>query len=263
MCHQFCLDPNTRNMCAKRREVRRDLIEDEMIRVPIHKLTDVEIKEAAAKASSSIYKPVKERKKPGRKKGWNKAMEASPDYKKPKGASKGSIPMSLPERLLPEFCSRITANGTNQRMDIINGFTKNHPETSARQATIKFTDLTTKDRPPCVPPPGKKIGKGRSVRFYLRPRFYHMLPEDERPDGWEEAAQTDELLWQVEEEELVKAKVESDIKLRAMMGDKAAESDGEGTHNSMSEMNSTMTSITGADSDEESERPAKKPKMAQ
>lgn len=258
--YKFCLDPNTRKMCAKRREVRRDLIEEEMIRVPTHKLTDAEIKEAAAKAPTSIYKPVKERKKPGRKKGWNKAMEASPDYKKlkAKGASKGSIPMSLPDRLLPEFCKRISANGTNHRMEVINGFTKDHPETSARQATIKFNDLTMKDRPSCIPPPGKKIGKGRSVMFYLRPRFYHMLREEERPDGWEEAARVDELLWQEEQEVKAKSKAESKQKMREMMGDKAAESDGEGTHNSVSELNSTMTSLTGGDSDEESDRPAKK-----
>mmetsp|Transcript_17420 Transcript_17420/g.37613 ORF Transcript_17420/g.37613 Transcript_17420/m.37613 type:complete len:1527 (-) Transcript_17420:110-4690(-) len=257
---KFCLDPNSRKICLKRRDVRRELIEEEMIRVPVHQPTDAATK--AAKPSSSTYKPVKERKKPGRKKGWNKAIEASPGYKKPKGASKGSIPMSLPERLLPEFCSRITANGTNQRMEVINGFTKDHPETSARQATIKFADLTTKDRPSCVPPPGKKVGKGRSVTFYVRPRFYHMLPEEERPTGWEEAAQADELLWQEECDAKAKAKAESDQKIRAMMTDKSGESDGEGTHNSVSEVTSVLTSFTGNDSDEESERPSKMPKMA-
>lgn len=255
---KFCLDPNTRKMCAKRRDVRRDLIEEEMIRVPVQQPIEAEAK--ISKPSSSTYKPVKERKKPGRKKGWNKAIESSPGYTKPKGASKGSIPMSLPERLLPEFCRRITANGTNQRMDVINGFTKDHPETSARQATIKFTELTTKDKPSCVPPPPKKIGKGRSITFYVRPRYYHMLPEEERPSGWEESAQADESLWQEEREAKANAKAASDQKMRAMVADKAGESDGESCHNSM--MNSSvLTSLTGNDSDEESERPAKKPKI--
>mmetsp|Transcript_31886 Transcript_31886/g.66859 ORF Transcript_31886/g.66859 Transcript_31886/m.66859 type:complete len:1528 (-) Transcript_31886:307-4890(-) len=256
---KFCIDPNTRKICVKRRDVRRDLIEEEMIRVPVQQPVDHEAKQA--KPSSNSYKPVKERKKPGRKKGWNKAIESSPGYKKTKGASKGSIPMSLPEELLPEFCRRISANGTNQRMEVINGFTKDHPQTSARQATIKFTELTTKDRPSCIPPPPKKVGKGRSITFYVRPRYYHMLSEDERPTGWEEEAEADESLWQEEQEAKAKVKAASDQKMRAMIADKAGESDGERTHNSMSEMNSSVvTSFTGIESDDESERPTKKPK---
>merc|ERR1711971_683472 len=135
-----------------------------------------------------------------------------------------------------------------------------YPETSARQATIKFKELTTKDRPSCVPPPTKKSGKGRSITFYVRPRYYHMLPEDERPTGWEEAAEADELLWEEEQEAKAKAKAESDEKMRAMVADKAGESD-DGTHNSVSMQSSVLTSFTGNDSDEESERPVKKPKI--
>lgn len=255
---KFCIDPNTRKMCAKRREVRRDLIEEEMIHVPVQQPIDANTK--VAKSASSTYKPVKERKKPGRKKGWNLAVEASPGYKKPKGSSKGSVPMSLPDRLLPEFCSLISANGTNQRMGVINGFCLRHPETSARQATIKFTELTTKDKPSCVPNPPKKIGKGRSIRFYVRPRYYKIMQDDERPDGWEEAAEADELLWQEEQEAEAKAKSQSDQKIRAMMTDKSGESDDGDTHNSMSA--SVLTSMTGNDSDEESDRPMKKTKVS-
>jgi len=241
-------------MCAKRREVRRDLIEEEMIRVPIHKPTVEEIKKM--KPSGNIYKPVKERKKPGRKKGWSKAMDASPDYKKPKGQSKGSVPMALPERLMPEFCGLISANGTHKRNDVINDFIARHPGTSARQAMIKFTEMTTKDRPTCVPLPGKKIGKGRAVFFYLRPRFYHMLPDAERPDGWEAESMADEVLWQEECEAKAKKKAAGDKKLKAMMEDKSAESDGDRTLNS-----STLTSLTGdGDSDDDSLRPTKKQK---
>lgn len=229
-----------------------------MIHVPVVRPTDADTK--ATKPSSQTYKPAKDRKKPGRKKGWNLAMEASPGYKKPKGASKGSVPMSLPERLLPEFCRRISAGGTVLRVDVINGFCADHPATSARQATMKFAELTTKDKPSCVAEPPKKTGKGRAVRFYVRPRFYHMLPEEDRPEGWEEEAQADELLWQEEREAEAKAKAKSDQKIRAMMDNKSGESDGEGTHNSTSEMNSTLTSFTGNDSDEESDRPMKKMK---
>lgn len=245
--YKFCLDPQSRKLCSKRREVRRDLIEEEMIRVPSQKQTVADIK--ATKPSISNYKPVAERKKPGRKKGWNKVLENSPGYMKPKGASKGSTPMAMPEHLLPVFARRISANGTNQRMDVINRFTKDYPETSARQATIKFTDLTTKDRPACIPPPGKQSGKGRQVTFYVRPRFYHMLPEEERPNGWEEAAQADEVLYVQEHESKAKARAERDQKMRALMSDKGAESD-DGTQNSVSELNSySMTSLTGNGSD--------------
>merc|ERR1711957_482922 len=161
---KFCVDPNTTKVCARRRDIRREFIEEEMLRVP-HQPFDPDSK--ISKLSSSSYKPVKERKKPGRKKGWNKAIESSPGYKKSKGVSKGSIPMALPDHLLPELASLITANGTNQRMDVINEFIKSHPETSARQTTIKFTELTTKDRPSCIAPPPKKIGREDRSCFML------------------------------------------------------------------------------------------------
>jgi len=228
-----------------------------MLRVP-HQPFDPDSK--ISKLSSSSYKPVKERKKPGRKKGWNKAIESSPGYKKSKGVSKGSIPMALPDHLLPELASLITANGTNQRMDVINEFIKSHPETSARQTTIKFTELTTKDRPSCIAPPPKKIGKGRSIMFYVRPRYYHMLPEEERPFNYEDATQADEVLWLEERESRKKAKAISDEKMRTMVAD-IGDSDDEVSHNTLSDMNSShVTSFTGNDSDEESERPVKKQK---
>ncbi len=218
-----------------------------MIRVPAQKQT---VPDTNASKPSITYKPVGERKKPGRKKGWNKILElSSPSYIKPKGASKGSTPMAMPEHLLPVFARLISANGTSQRMDVINGFIKDHPETSARQATIKFTELTTKDRPSCISLPDKKTGKGRQVTFYVRPRHYHMLPDEERPDGWEEAAKADEVLYVAEREAKAKARAERDQKMRALMTDKGAESD-DGTQNSNSELNSySMTSFTGNGSD--------------
>ena len=253
------MDPNTRKICAKRQDIRRELIEKEMLRVP-HQSVDTVAK--VAKSSSSSYKPVKDRKKPGRKKGWHKAVESSPGYKKPKGMSKGSIPMSIPDNLLPVFARLITANGTNARMDVINEFVQKHPECSARQATIKFTQLSTKERPSCVPAPPKYTGKGRTVMFYVRPRYYHMLPEEDRPFSWEEAAQADEVLWLEEQEIKKKAKAANDEKMRAMAAEMTGESDDEVSHNTMSEANTSphMTSFASNDSDEESERPEKKQK---
>ncbi len=245
--YKFCLEPELRKLCSKRREVRRDLIEEEMIRVPAQKQIVPDTN--APKPSTNNCKSVGERKKPGRKKGWNKIIESSPSYIKPKGASKGSTPMAMPDHLLPVFARLISANGTSQRMDVINGFIKDHPETSARQATIKFTELTTKDKPSCITMPDKKTGKGRQVTFYVRPRYYHMLPDEERPTGWEEAAKADEVLYVAEREAKAKARAERDQKMRSLMTDKGAESD-DGTQNSNSEMNSySMTSFTGNGSD--------------
>ena len=274
---KFCTEPESRKLCARRREVRRDLIEEEMIRVPTVRQTDDEIKAMSKSSGGSQYKPVKERQKPGRKKGWNKTMQKSPSLKLPGNLkSKGSTPMSMPEHLVPVFCQLISANGTDKRVDVINNFVKDHPETSARQATQRFTEFTTKDRPSCIQP-RKKTGKGRALLFYLRPRMYHMLPEEERPEGWEGAAHADEVLYVQEREAKAKARAEKDLKMRALMTAKAAESD-DGTQNSASG-SMALTSLTGDneddvdevdvgggnddsgdDDDESSDRPKKKQK---
>ena len=238
-------------MCAKRRSVRREMIEEEMIHVPT--VNDYPEPTKSGKPSHSSHKlvPLKERKKPGRKKGWNIALESSPDYKKPAGASKGSVPMSLPERLIPEFCRLISAGGTIKRAELIADFCNDHPETSQRQATKKFSEMITKDKPACVPKPPKYTGKGRAVRFFLRPRLYHMLPEEDRPDGWEEAKEADEVLWTEQQETKARADAEKEKARKAMLEAKSGDSDGEGTHTS--EMNSSMTSY-----DDDGEGPAKK-----
>lgn len=247
----------------KRRSVRRGMIEEEMIRVPIQNAE--EIKEQDSKKGNS-NDPNKERKKPGRKKGWNKATaEPSSTVKKGpgkapgRGPGKGSVPMTIPDSLLPEYCRRITAEGTDARMDVINGFAQDHNQVSIRQSTIKFVELTTKDRPPCLGDIKKEdrkgMGKGRKVKFYLRPKFYHMLLESDRPEGWEEAAKQDELLWQEELEAKAKAKAKNEQKLRAMMEDKSNTSDDDMT--SVSEMNTSILS----ESYEGDEPPGKKQKV--
>ena len=219
-----------------------------MIRVPIQNAE--EIKEQDSKKGNS-NDPNKERKKPGRKKGWNKESSANNSNKGPgkapgRGPGKGSVPMTIPDSLLPEYCRRITAEGTDARMDVINGFAQDHPQVSIRQSTIKFVDLTTKDRPLCLGDIKKEdrkgMGKGRKVKFYLRPKFYHMLAEDSRPEGWEEAAKQDELLWQEEMEAKAKAKAKNEQKLRAMMEDKSNASDDDMTSASVSEMNTSVMS---------------------
>jgi hypothetical protein len=103
--------------------------------------------------------------------------------------------------------------------------------------------------------------------------MYHMLPEEERPEGWEGAAQADEVLYVQEREAKAKARAEKDLKMRALMTAKAAESD-DGTQNSASG-SMALTSLTGDneddvdevddvgggdDDDESSDRPKKKQK---
>jgi hypothetical protein len=85
-----------------------------------------------------------------------------------------------------------------------------------------------------------------------------MLPAEERPNGWEEAAQADEALWQ---EEQANAKAGGESKTNAMT-EKSGESDDDDSHNSVSEMNSsvlTNSTFNGNDSDD-SDRPMKKQK---
>jgi len=241
------------------------MIEEEMIRVPIQNAED--IKEQDSKKGNN-NDPNKERKKPGRKKGWNKATETSPNEKKGpgkapgRGPGKGSVPMAIPDDLLPEYCRRITAEGTDARMDVINGIAQDHPQVSIRQSTIKFVDLTTKDRPSCLGDmqreDRKGMGKGRKVKFYLRPKFYHMLDENARPEGWEEAARQDELLWQEELEAKAKTKAKNEQKLRALMEDKSNASDDDLTNASVSEMNTSIMS----ESYEGDEPPRKKQKLS-
>ena len=245
----------------KRRDVRRQLIEEEMIRVPVQKAVVVEQKERKDKEPEVP----KERKKPGRKKGWKKALENSSavDHEKMSamcGRGKGSIPMSIPEMLMPEFCRRISAEGTRARLDVINGFARDYPETSIRQATMKFIEITTRDKPTCIAPPGKATG--RAILFYLRPRFYHMLDESDRPDNWKEVAREDEIKWQEEREAKAKAKARNEQTIRGMKEDKSVASDDEAEDFSVSEVNTSVLSTmeTTMDTDEEDERPVKKQK---
>jgi hypothetical protein len=87
---------------------------------------------------------------------------------------------------------------------VINQFVEDYPTISARQVTLKFTEVCARSRPECVSPETttpKKKKMGRTFMFYLRPCFYqHLAPED-RPENWEKYAIEDEKLWQLEQEE--------------------------------------------------------------
>jgi hypothetical protein len=118
-------------------------------------------------------------------------------------------------------------HGTGERMSVINKFVADNPVVSVRQVTLKFSEVTTRDRPQCVPE--KKLSKkvGRAFMFYLRPRFYRYLPPDERPVDWEKYAADDEILWQ-DEKKVAEAKEDSKSDLNSvdMNSSKAATNDG-------------------------------------
>ena len=140
--------------------------------------------------------PKKSKAAPGPKKKIPKMMKTASGQIKARVTSQGNKRMAIPDEHFPEFCRRIGANGTGERMKLINQFAEEHPTVSVRQVTLKLGEITTKDMPPCVKPPEKK--QGRAFMFYLRPRFYKHLPADERPEGWERYAELDERAWEAE-----------------------------------------------------------------
>jgi SWI/SNF-related matrix-associated actin-dependent regulator of chromatin subfamily A member 5 len=117
---------------------------------------------------------------------------------KPRITSQGNKRMSIPDEDFPEFCRRIGAHGTGERMKVINQFVDEHPTTSIRQVTLTLGRITCKDPPACVDMTGRKI---RPFMFYLRPRFYKYLPPGDRPKDWERFAEEDEQKWKEEQEE--------------------------------------------------------------
>jgi SWI/SNF-related matrix-associated actin-dependent regulator of chromatin subfamily A member 5 len=221
---QSCLDPKARKLCAKRLEVREAKIKE----------FDVKLREWVEDGATRTKTLEKDR-KDGNRQYWprkrgsdafsGKPVVAGKDngtsvFKKkisPPGNPLGNKKMSVPDELLPFLCKRVTAEGTRKRMQVIQDFSKEHPAVSIRQVTFKFTDITTKDRPACVPEAEKPKGKGRAFIFYLRPRFYNLLPEDERPKNWEPCAQEDELLYQEEKKKFKEEKAKKDKSMKDMM----------------------------------------------
>lgn len=211
---KHCMDDKVTKLCVKRREVRDRL------------LAEAEKKYAhTANKAASLSNDTENKSKPGPKKKDKDSSSLLPgDFKSPGGNAssakkkKKSLPgigkghgnggsrlgskrMAVPEELIPEICKRVGGCGTDKRNKLIEDFVRDYPDTSNRQVTFKFSELTTKDRPPCVPVPKRREGPGRAVYFFLRPRFYrHLLPED-RPKDWETFAKEDEKLFEAERKE--------------------------------------------------------------
>jgi len=130
-----------------------------------------------------------------------KKMMKQPDGQlKVRVTSQGNKKMTIPDHLFPEFCRRI-GQGTGNRVQVIQHFVDDYPTISARQVTMRFSEICTKSKPDCVAseqtPKKKKMG--RTFMFYLRPCFYKHLDESQRPPEWEKYAAEDEVLWEQEQ----------------------------------------------------------------
>ncbi len=234
-----CTDNKVRKLCVKRQEVREEKL------VEFDKKMKEWIK-TGAKRTKSLEKD-----KDGNRQYWprkrgsdalstkssNGNGKVSSVFKKkisPPGNPLGNKRMSVPDEILPDFCRRISAQGTRKRMDTINEFVRDHPAVSIRQVTFKFAEITTRDRPPCVPKAEKPKGKGRAFIFYLRPKYYSLLPENERPEKWEKYMKDDEVLFQEEKRKEKEEKAKKDRNLKEMKDD--------ATVSSLAETNSLATS---------------------
>jgi hypothetical protein len=172
-------------------------------------------------------------------------MKSADGELKRRVTSQGNKPLAIPEELLPEFCRRISPQGTAERTKLINQFIADHPTISNRQVNMKFNDCVVKDLPGCIPEDQATTTvagrKGRAFVFFLRPRCYKYLPENERPVDWEKYAEADEVAYQEEKarekEEKQKSKSES---FRLSIGTEASNAD-----------SSTGEFLTGTDAEAE------------
>jgi len=201
-----------RRLCLKRLEARNELISDALSKYkgsdkkkmkkykgqssyssPSNNMT------SSSLSSSSSSSPKYSSSAPPIKKKKNLMMKKPDGQLKPRVTSQGNKRMTIPDELFPEFCRRISAAGTGERMKLINEFVEDNPTISVRQVTLKLSEVTTRDRPACVAPPSETTKKsGRAFIFYLRPCFYkHLTPED-RPPNWKEFAEADEKLMAAE-----------------------------------------------------------------
>lgn len=146
--------------------------------------------------------PKKPKTAPAPKKKIPKMMKTANGQVKPRVTSQGNKRMAIPDEHFPEFCRRIGAHGTGERMKLINQFAEEHPTVSVRQVTLKLGEITTKEMPGCInADDANERRMGRAFMFYLRPRYYRYLPPEDRPEGWEQYAEMDEKAWQAEQEE--------------------------------------------------------------
>lgn len=193
-----CTTSDTK-LCSRRLKRRLELIEEETRRVaernsPKRKPKKRKAEDAFPKKEAASGKPAPS---PTGTASGAQTPSSSADLSalppKPRVTSLGNKRMAIPKELFPDFCRRISASGTWERIKLTADFVADYPGVSMRQVSLKLAEVTTRDRPACVPEPPKRAGT-RAIAFYLRPRYYKYLPEDERPPDWERYAAADEAL---------------------------------------------------------------------
>jgi hypothetical protein len=197
------------SLCLKRLEVRNRLIAEATKSKDGGASTGNKKKTKKRKADTSFPLPPpppppalqSQRSSSGPPKKKFKAMAPPKDgAPRPRITSQGNKRMDIPDELFPEFCRRVSAYGTGERMKVINAFVDDHQSISVRQVTMRFSEITTRERPGCIPDVKVVKKTGRAFMFYLRPCFYKYLPPSERPVNWEEYAFEDEKLYEQEKE---------------------------------------------------------------
>ena len=229
-----CTDRKTRKLCVERNKVREEKIKE----------FNVKLREWV-KNGAKRTKTLEKDKKDGTRQYWPRKRGSDsfgkPSTVKEKGTSVfkrrisppgnplGNKKMAVPIELLPDLCRKISADGTRKRMQTIQDFSKEHPTVSIRQVTFKFAEVTTKDRPPCIAKTEKPKGKGRAFIFFLRPKFYSLLPENERPEDWERYWKEDEILFLEESRKVKEEKAKKAKSMKDMMDDATVSSQAEET----------------------------------
>ncbi len=153
------MDDSCHKLCESRLAKREELIKREMKRI-----AKGGGKKTSKKRKHDATKGPKPKLTAGKSLGTRKPL------KKPNGAprvtSLGNKRMSIPDEQFPEFCRRIGARGTGERMKLINAFVDENPEVSTRQVTIKFSEITTRKMPSWMSekPKGKAFMKSMLLR---------------------------------------------------------------------------------------------------
>ena len=186
-------------LCERRLEARMKLVASEAQRPPLKDKKKAQ-KRKAEPGGKKLEKTVVKSSLSSVKK--HKLMRRPDGQLKVRVTSQGNKKMSIPDDIFPEFCRKVGAQGNGSRNNIVNEFIEAHPTISARQVTLRLSEITVKKRPACIPEATPEKKKGPKFMFYLRPCFYKYLREDQRPPDWEKYAEEDQKLY--EEEKLAK-----------------------------------------------------------
>ena len=152
VCKRFTDPAHANKLCVRRLEARKKLLQDKSIPRMVSVKPSGGTSKKSVKKVGSATNNSKGKSGSSSQGSQSKSKESKKKPLRPsigennRGNPLGNKKMSVPDDLLPEFCKRIGAEGTNERMKVINGFVKDHPKTSVRQVTLKFSELVTKEK---------------------------------------------------------------------------------------------------------------------